>query len=417
MADLRTIVLAAGEGTRMKSDLPKVLHQVCGKPLIRHVLDVVKSVRSLKTYVVLGHGIDQVKSSLIDPVIIVEQKKLLGTADAVRSAAKHLTGYAGDVLILCGDTPLLTSETIRALIKHHRETRAACTVLTAVLECPEGYGRIVRDRNNQVVAIREHKNATDEERKIREINVGIYCFKSRQLQEYLKKIKLNSLKKEYYLTDIIELLAKAGLKVDALITTDPQEGLGVNTRADLAVAQSIIQKKILNKLMVEGVTIVDPSTIYIDAEVEIGQDTVIRPCTVIEKNVKVGRGCVIGPFARLRPGTTIDDHVEIGNFTEISRTQISSNSVMKHFSFLGDAIVGKKVNIGAGTVTANYDGVTKSATKIGDESFIGSDSILIAPVTIGKRALVGAGSVVTKGKIIPDGGVAVGVPARVIKRR
>lgn len=401
----------------MKSDLPKVLHQVCGKPLISHVLAVVKAVRSLKTYVVLGHGIDQVKSCLKDPATIIEQKKLLGTADAVRAAAKHLVSYSGDVLVLCGDTPLLTLETVRQLIARHRKSRAACTVLTAVVENPEGYGRIIRDDSDHVIAIREDKNATEQEKEVREINVGIYCFKSRQMREYLKKIELNPLKKEYYLTDIIEWLAKAGLKVDALVTADPPEGLGVNTRADLAAAQSIIQKRILDKLMTNGVTIVDPSTTYIDADVKIGQDTIIRPCSVIEGNVKIGKGCVIGPFARLRPGTIIDDHVEIGNFTEVSRTRIHSKTVMKHFSFLGDAVVGKKVNIGAGTVTANYDGVNKSLTTIGDESFIGSDSILIAPVTIGKRALVGAGSVVTKGKIIPDGVIAVGVPARVIKRR
>ncbi len=417
MSKLQTIVLAAGRGSRMKSDLPKVLHQVCGKPLINHVLDVVKAVRSLKTYVVLGHGIDQVKSCLNTPAIVIEQKKLLGTADAVRSVAKHLVSYNGDVLVLCGDTPLLTPETVLQLIKRHRTSKAACTVLTAVVEHSQGYGRIIRDEKNQVIAIREDKDASPEEKEIAEINVGIYCFKSRQLREYLKKIRLNPLKKEYYLTDIIELLAKAGLKVDALVAADPQEGLGVNTRADLAAAQSVIQKRILDKLMINGVTIVDPWTTYIDADVRIGRDTIIRPCSMIEGNVRIGKSCMIGPFARLRPGTIIDDHVEIGNFTEVSRTQIQSETVMKHFSFLGDAIVGKRVNIGAGTVTANYDGVSKNLTTIGNESFIGSDSILIAPVRIGKRALVGAGSVVTKGNNIPDGCVAVGVPARVIKGR
>lgn len=401
----------------MKSGLPKVLHQVCGKPLINHVLDVVKAVRSLKTYVVLGHGMDQVKSCLKIPAIIIEQKKLLGTADAVRSAAKHLVSYSGDVLVLCGDTPLLTPETVRQLINRHRASKAACTVLTAVVGNSQGYGRIIRDEQNRVIAIREEKDASPEEKEIAEINVGIYCFKSRQLREHLKKIKLNPIKKEYYLTDIIELLANAGLKVDALVTGDPRESLGVNTRADLAAARSIIQKRILDKLMINGVTVVDPLTTYIDADVKIGKDTIIRPCSVIEGNVRIGKGCVIGPFARLRPGTIIGDDVEIGNFTEVSRTQIHSETVMKHFSFLGDAVVGKKVNIGAGTVTANYDGVSKNVTTIGNESFIGSDSILIAPVTIGKKALVGAGSVVTKGKVIPDGGIAVGVPARVIKRR
>ncbi len=415
MPSLRTIVLAAGKGTRMKSDLPKVLHQVCGKPLIGHVLDVVKSARSLKTYVVLGHGIDQVKMVLNDEVI-VEQKKLLGTADAVRSAVKFLSGYNGDVLVLCGDTPLLTKETVRKLIARHRQTKAVCTVLTAVIDQPKGYGRIVRD-SDRVIAIREEKDASEDEKLIQEINVGIYCFRSRELLQYLKKIKLNPVKKEYYLTDIIDLFAKAGLKVDAVITENPQEGLGVNTRADLAVAQSIIQQKILRNLMDEGVTIVDPATTYIDADVVIGQDTIIRPCTVIEGNVRIGKGCKIGPFARVRPGTRIDDHVEIGNFTEVSRTSIQSKTMMKHFSFLGDAVVGKKVNIGAGTVTANYDGVNKNKTIIQDEAFIGSDSVLVAPVKVGKKAIVGAGSVVTKGKIIPDGGIAVGVPARVIKRR
>jgi bifunctional UDP-N-acetylglucosamine pyrophosphorylase/glucosamine-1-phosphate N-acetyltransferase len=416
MKQLRAIILAAGKGTRMYSDIPKVLHQVCGKALIQTVVDTVSAVGSLKTYVVLGHKIEVVREQLSKELVIVHQKKLAGTADAVKSAAAHFRSYRGDVLILCGDTPLLTKETIKQLIRKHQSSQAVCTVLTAVIASPQGYGRMIRDSRGQVTAIREDKDASDEERAVNEINVGVYCFKSKELFAALKRVKVNPKKKEFYLTDTIDLFYQQGLKVETYVTDDPSEGLGVNTRVDLAVAHNIIRQKILKKFMLDGVTIVDPATTYIDAGVKIGRDTIIRPYTFIEHDVNIGSRCLIGPFAHIRPKSVIGDDVEVGNFTEVNRSKLGNKTLMKHFSYLGDATVGAHVNIGAGTVTANFDGKNKHDSKILDYAFIGSDAVLVAPVKIGKKAVVGAGSVVTRGKIIPDGGVAVGVPARVIRK-
>lgn len=417
MKDLRTLILAAGKGTRMKSDLAKVLHPLWGRPLIQYVLEVAQSVGSLKICVVLGHQSDTVRKYLDRSIATAVQKRLLGTADAVRSASSFLKGFRGDVLILCGDTPLLTKETVRSLVKKHRTSKAACTFLTACVQDPYGYGRIIRDVVGNVAAIREHKDASDAEKAIHEINVGVYCFRGPELSETLKKVTLNPKKKEFYLTDIVELLVSKNLKIETVTTGDANEGLGINTREDLAAAGEILRYRILRKWMLEGVTIVDPKTTYIDADVEIGQDTTIRPFVVIENNVKIGKNCSVGPFTRLRPGTRLKDHVEIGNFAEVSRSELGEHSLMKHFSFLGDARVGSRVNIGAGVVTANYDGKNKNVTQIADEAFIGSDSILVAPVKIGRKAVTGAGSVVKKGTVVPPGKVAVGVPARVISRR
>ncbi len=417
MSNLWTIILAAGKGTRMKSDYPKVLHKICGKVLIDYVLDVAKTVGSLKTFVVLGHKIDVVKAYLPKQYIPVEQKPLLGTADAVRKTQRYFQNFSGDVLVLCGDTPLLTKQTVKNLVVRHRRIKAACTFLTVVVHNPQGYGRIIRDDKGAAVAIREDKDALGLEREIAEINVGVYCFQSKLLFKALAEVKINAKKKEFYLTDVIENFASKGLKVETIETQDPLEGLGVNNREDLALAQSVLRQRVLKDLMLSGVTIVDPSTTFVDASVRIGQDTIIRPFTFIEGNVKIGRRCMVGPFARLRSGTQIADDVEIGNFGEISRTKIGRKTVMKHFGFLGDARIGAKVNIGAGTVTANYDGQNKNTTIISDQAFIGSDSVLVAPVKIGKFAVTGAGSVVTKGKNVPDRGIAIGVPATVTLRR
>lgn len=417
MSSLAMIILAAGKGTRMKSALPKVLHEVCGRPLIDYVVDIAHQVGSNKTCVVLGHGIEKVRAHLAEDILTVEQKQLLGTGDAIKSAYKFLKDFRGDVLILCGDTPLLQAQTIQSLIKRHRRQKAAATVLTAVVSQSQGYGRIIRDDAGRVIAIREEKDCTAQEREIQEINSGVFCFNSRLLFENLKKIKVNARKGEYYLTDIIALLSGQGLIVEALTTQEPQEGLGVNTREDLSACANVLRQRILKELMLGGVTIVDPSSTHIASGVKIGMDTVIKPFTVIANDVVIGKNCVIGPFAHLRPGTRIDDTVEVGNFAEISRTTVGSRTFMKHFSFLGDAMVGRDVNIGAGTITANFDGKDKHRTVIGDGAFIGSDSVLVAPVKIGKRAMTGAGSVVTKGKVIPDGKIFVGVPARMVQRK
>lgn len=415
MKDLKTIILAAGKGTRMKSDVPKVLHKVCGKTIIQYVLDITQAIGSQKTIVVLGHKIQEVRENLPAEIEIVEQKKLLGTADAIKSAHSHLNSFNGDVLVLCGDTPLLTKETVKNIVRKHKKTQAACTFLTAVVQNPQGYGRIIRDQSGHAVAIREDKDASGPEREIAEINAGVYCFDCQELYSALSRVKQNKLKNEFYLTDVIEILTEKGLKVQTVSTDDFTEALGVNSRADLAQSESVIRRRLLDRLMEQGVSIVDPSTTYVQTDVKIGQDTVIRPFTVIENNVRIGNKCVIGPFARLREGTRIGNSVEVGNFAEVSRTKIGDHSFMKHFGFLGDSTLGKRVNIGAGTVTANYDGVNKNQTRIDDEAFIGSDSILVAPVKIGKRSIIGAGSVVVR-KTVPDDSKAVGVPARVVKK-
>ena len=417
MKDLRTIVLAAGKGTRMKSDIPKVLHTVCGKPIMRYVLDIAKALGSLKTYVVLGHKSNVVKKVLGDSIIAVEQSKMLGTADAVKCTENYFRNYRGDVLIMCADTPLLDKATVKRVVQKRKKTKTACTFLTAVVHNPKGYGRIIRGNGGGVVAIREDKDAVGFERDIAEINVGVYCCQSKELFKALKEIKMNKKKKEFYLTDIIEFFFENGLKVTTVETEDPSEVLGINTREDLAMAEAISRQKILKDFMLQGVTIVDPNTTYIDANAKIGYDTVIHPCTFIEADVCIDSNCQIGPFARIRSGVRIDNKVEIGNFTEVSRAKVGSGTFMKHFSYVGDSSVGADVNIGAGMVTANFDGQKKHPTKIADGAFIGSGAILVAPAKIGKKAVIGAGSVVPKGKIIPDGSVAVGIPAQIISKK
>jgi len=416
MSTFKAIILAAGRGTRMKSDLPKVLHKVCGKTVLEYVLDITKALRSLTTYVVVGHGSQKVKDAVGDGFEFVQQDQLLGTADAVRRCSRYLKNYQGTVLVLCGDTPLLSKDIVAALLKKHHRAKASATVLTATIESPHGYGRIVREGNGAIKAIREEKDASDTEVKIKEINVGVYCFKSKDLFDILKKVKLNTGKKEFYLTDVIELLLAKLKKVETFTTQDETSAFGVNTREDLGHAQAIIRRRILSKHMVSGVTIVDPLTTFIEAGVAIGRDTVIHPMTVIRTDVRIGKNCSIGPMAHLRQGTRISDGVEIGNFAEVSRTSIGPGVFQKHFSFLGDAVIGRGVNIGAGVVTANFDGVNKNKTFIGAQAFIGSDAILVAPNKIGAGAMIGAGCVLAKGKNIPAGMVAVGVPARVIKK-
>jgi bifunctional UDP-N-acetylglucosamine pyrophosphorylase/glucosamine-1-phosphate N-acetyltransferase len=364
--------------------------------------------------VVLGHQSNLIKATLAENIFTVDQPKMLGTADAVKCTEAHLMDYQGDILILCGDTPLLNKTTVKRIIQKHKKTKSVCTFLTAVIHSPKGYGRVIRDKNGDAVAIREDKDAVGLERDIAEINVGVYCCQSGGLFKSLKEIKINEKKKEFYLTDIVEFFSKNGLRVETVKTEDPLEGLGVNTREDLAAAETVLRQRVLSRLMLDGVTIVDPTTTYIDEDTKIGYDTRIYPFTFIEGDVRIGRNCKIGPYARLRRGTRIDDYVEIGNFTEVSRTKIGSKTYMKHFSYLGDALLGANVNIGAGTITANFDGRQKNVTKISDGAFIGSDAVLIAPVKVGRKAVVGAGSVVTKGTTIPDGGLAVGVPARII---
>lgn len=417
MKSLKTIILAAGKSTRFKSETPKVLHELWGRPVIDYVLDVAKAAGSLKTFVVVGHRAEAVTSAVSGRAETVLQAEQKGTAHAVRCCAGHFKGFNGDVLVLCGDTPLLDAKIVRQLVARHRRTKAACTFLTANLSSPFGYGRIIRDGKGDVAAIREEKDATEDEKKISEINVGVYCFRSSELFKSISRIRENDRKKEFYLTDIIEIYLRGGLRVESIMTDDWTATLGINTRTDLALAANVSRQKILKSLMDSGVTIVDPASTFIESGVVIGQDTVIHPCTYIHSGVKVGKNCSVGPFARLRPGTTLADQVTVGNFTEVSRSTLAEGVLMKHFSFLGDTTVGRKTNIGCGTVTANYDGKNKNKTRIGQGAFIGCDAILVAPVEIGDGAIAGAGSVVTPHRSIPAGAVAVGVPARVIRRR
>ncbi len=401
----------------MNSDTPKVLHLVSNKPIIRYVLDVLNSLGVKNIYMVLGHQSNLVRRYIGKEAVCVLQKNLLGTADAVKVTASHLKNFKGDILILCGDTPLLNRLTLRELIQKHRKTGASCTFVTAVVDNPAGYGRIIRDGLGSVCSIREDQDANPEELAVQEINVGVYCFKANDLFTHLKEIKLNPRKKEYYLTDIVGIFAQKNFLVETVKTADPLEALGINTRVDLSIAEAIMRKRILRNFMLQGVTIVDPDSTYIDATAKIGRDTTIRPHTIIEDDVRIGKRCLIGPFCRLRPKTQVADETEIGNFTEVSRTRIGEKCFVKHFSFLGDALLGRRVNIGAGVVTANFDGKNKNVTKIADDAFIGSDSILVAPVKVGKKSITGAGSVVLSQHSVPDGMAAVGVPARILPRR
>lgn len=416
MKNTTAIILAAGRGTRMKSDVPKVLHEILGKPIIDYILEAVKAAEVRDVVVVAGYGSRQLKSSLKD-VRVAIQKRLAGSGDAVAAAKSSLkSSRSGDILVVCGDTPLLRPDTLRAVINKHKASGAAATVLTVRLKDPASYGRIVRNSDGSIAKIVEAANASGPEKDIREINVGTYCFRAGTLFDALGKVKADRRKKEYFLTDAIEIINRAGGRIEAVLSDHPEETVGINTRQDLAMAGGYLRSRVLRRLMSEGVTIDDPGTTLIYPGVSVGPDTVIRSNTVIESDVRIGCSCQIGPFARIRPGSKLGDCVEIGNFVELVRTSVGNDTKIKHHTYLGDASVGKNVNIGAGTITANYDGKVKSKTFIGDGSFIGVGAVLIAPVRIGKRAVVGAGCVVPKNKNVPDGKTVVGVPARVLDK-
>lgn len=418
MNDMTAIILAAGRGTRMESDVPKVLHKILGKPIISHVLDNVKAAGISKIIVVAGYGSGELKRVLPNGVKVVIQKKLLGSGDAVETAKKALGRYSGDILVICGDTPLIQSRTIKSIVEKHVSSGAIATVLTARLKDPGSYGRIMRSTGGGVAGIMEEEGSrVHSGEAVNEINVGTYCFRAKDLFEALAKLKPDNRKKEFFLTDVMGILHNKGSRIESVSAKDSSEIIGINTRKDLAQASATLKNTILGDLMLGGVTIEDPSSTTIYPGVKIGRDTVIYPNTLIESDVEIGAGCRVGPFARLRKGVRLGDHVEIGNFVELVRTKIGSNSKAKHHAYLGDAVVGKKVNIGAGTITANYDGKNKSMTVIGDGAFVGVGSILIAPVRIGRLAGTGAGAVVPKNHNVPAGATVVGVPARIFKAR
>ena len=413
--NIAVIILAAGKSTRMKSELPKVLHKLCGRPMLGYVLDLVDSLKPSRTVAVLGYKQELVSEFIPAGVKIAVQKKLIGTADAVKTGLASLKGFKGTVLILYGDNPLLTKQTLKKLLDYHLENDLDATLLTAQLKNPLGYGRIIRDKYFSICGIVEEKDADEAQKDIKEINTGIMAFKKEKLSANLSSIRPNNQKKEYYLTDMIGIFAKKNYLVDGLRIKDPQEALGINNRAELVQANRLMQKRINDKFMREGVTIMDPATAFIDFGTKIGPDTVIYPFTVIERNVKIGKHCSLGPFAHLRDGVELKDNVTAGNFIEMARSRIGAKTFVKHFSYLGDSLVGANVNIGAGTVTANFDGKNKHRTVIKDNVNIGSDTIIVAPVKIGRSALTGAGSVITKD--VPGKVIAVGVPARILRKR
>ena len=415
--NIAVIILAAGKSTRMNSQRPKVLHPLCSRPMLGYVLDLAEGLRANRIITVLGHKHQEVRKILKPKIKVVRQRRLLGTADGVKAALPLLGNFKGTVLILCADTPLLKKKTITDLLESHAENQHDATLLTAQLNNPQGYGRILRDKYASICGIVEENDADDFQKEIKEINTGIICFKKESLIRALKYIKPHNRKKEYYLTDAIGILYKNGSLVDNVKVSDTQEILGINSRAELAQANKVMQRRIHEALMKAGVAIIDPDSTFISYNAKIGRDTVIYPFTVIEKDVRIGKFCSIGPFAHVREVSRIEDGVHIGNFVEIARSRVKRNTSIRHFGYIGDSRIGKMANIGAGTITANFDGKKKNATVIKDKAFIGSDTVLIAPVTIGRNAVTGAGSVVTRNTNVPEGATVVGVPARVLKRR
>ncbi len=413
------IILAAGHGKRMKSDKAKVLHEVCGRPMISYVVEAARGAGAKTIVVVVGYAADQVRTALgSEPdILFAEQVRQLGTGDAVRACRPVLEGYEGPALVLVGDEPLLRPEPLANLMARQRSEGAACLLGTAILPDPTGFGRILRDGANRFLKIVEQRDCNPEEAAIREVNPSCYVFDLPGLWDALDRLDTGNAQGEYYLTDAPALLQSMGRKVMALTVLEADDVLGVNTRQHLAEAHLLMQRRIHDRLMTDGVSIVDPRNTYIDGRARIGQDTTIFPFTVITGSVTIGSGCRVGPFAHLRDGTVLEDGAEVGAFVELSQSRMESGARARHLAYLGNAEVGPGANIGAGTITANFDGREKSPTVIGAEAFVGSGSILIAPVTIGPGATVGAGAVVTRKTDVPAGETVVGVPARRLDRR
>lgn len=444
---ITAVLLAAGQGTRMKSTLPKVLHPVAGKPMIWHALHAVAQATTEMPVVVVGHGSDEVKAYLGESAQTVLQEPQLGTGHAVMQAESLLKDKTDLVIVCYADMPLLRGETLKKLVQTQQHNQGPISMLTVIADDPRGFGRIIRKDDGTVEAIVEEYVATPEQAKIKELNVGGYCFNARWLWDALKRIPKNPKKGEYYLTDIVELASKDGLSVHATVMEDIEETIGVNTRIHLSEVEVAMRRRINQTHMLNGVTMIDPVSTYIEADVHIGKDTVILPNTYIFgkteigegneigpntmiRDTKVGNGCKIiasslegailendvdmGPFARLRKGAHLGNHVHMGNFGEVKDSYLADGVKMGHFSYIGNAQIGSNTNIGAGTITANYDGEKKHPTTIGEDVFIGSDTMLVAPITLGAGARTGAGSIVTKD--VAEDTLVVGIPARAIRK-
>jgi len=454
------VVLAAGKGTRMRSTLPKVLHRVAGLPLLAHVLNAIDSISSASAFaplqtittghrpiVVLGYGADQVETAFGERCLYALQQEQSGTGHAVLAAEKvvnELHPLPRTILVCYGDTPLISGEILARVLFEHLTNQATLTFLSAIAEQPSDFGRVVRDANGQVCEVVELKRATEEQKRIIEVNSGVYCFDRSWLWTALQSLPSNA-SGEYYLTDLVGIASSHGRKI-ATVSGTFDETIGINDRVQLAAAERLLRLRVLERLMYAGVTIIDPATTYIDADVEVGPDTVILPGTMITGKTRIGSmchigpgstidqsvlgdGCIVrnsiveettledgvrvGPFSHCRPGAYLARNVRMGNFGEVKNSYIGAETDMHHFSYVGDATLGQHVNIGAGTITCNYDGVKKNHTTIGDGASIGSDTMLIAPVTVGEHAITGAGSVVNRD--VPAGAVVAGVPARVLR--
>jgi bifunctional UDP-N-acetylglucosamine pyrophosphorylase / glucosamine-1-phosphate N-acetyltransferase len=441
------VLLAAGQGTRMKSDLPKVLHPLCGKPMLWHVLEALKSVATEKPVVIVGHGAETVKNYVGDSAECVLQEPQLGTAHAAMQAEPALKGKTDLVIVTYADMPLLRGATFQQLVETQRLNPGPFSLLTVIADDPRGFGRIVRKADGTVDAIIEEYVATPEQREIKELNVGAYCFQAQWLWDALHRIEKNPKKGEYYLTDIVELAVKEDLPVQAVLHDDFIETIGINTRIHLSEAEAALRTRINHEHMLNGVSLMDPGSTYLDVGVLIGKDTMILPNTYLHGNTEIGEGNAIGPntiirdsrignqckvlasvlegailednvdigpFARLRKGAHLKSHVHMGNFGEVKDSTLHEGVKMGHFSYIGNATIGARTNIGAGTITANYDGEKKNPTEIGEDAFIGSDTMLVAPLKLGDGARTGAGAVVTKS--VPDDTLVVGMPARAIRK-
>lgn len=416
LENVKAIVLAAGRGERMKSARAKVLHDILGAPVLSYVLTAAHDAGLADVMIVVGHQADEVKKAAGDGYAFVTQPEVKGTGEAVLRCAGALKGFDGDVVVLCGDAPLVPASVITTMVHLHRHTKAAATVFTACIDDPAGYGRIVRDSQGRFVKIVEHDDATKDELRIDEVNSGTYVFRACELFEALGKLT-PSKKGELYLPAVLAAWVAADKLVETVRSKNPPEAFGINTRKDLLAATNYMRWKILDHHLAQGVGIVDASTTFIEQGVEIGQDTIVHPFTVIRRGVKIGSRCQVGPFAHLRDGTVLEDEAEIGNFVEVKKSRVGRHSKAKHLSYLGDATIGAKVNIGAGTITANYDGKHKHPTVIEDGAFTGCNTVLVAPVKLGKNSKTGAGAVVPRGRDVKEGEVVAGVPARPLKKK